>query len=68
MHRRPRTYSAIIFFVATLSIAASFSSLAVAAEDTPKWEETDLYQECTDRTDCPSGFACMDTICIDAGS
>ncbi len=67
MHRQPRIYSAIILFVATLSMTVSFSSSAVAAEDSPEWEKTDLYQECTDRTDCPSGFACMDTICVDAG-
>ena len=31
MHRRPRIYSAIILFVAALSMAASFSPSAVAA-------------------------------------
>ena len=67
MFRQPGIYSTIILFVATLSMTLSFSSSAVAEEDAPEWEKTDLYQECTDRTDCPSGFACMDTICIDAG-
>jgi len=66
MNFQPRTYAAITAIVA--SMVVFFYTPVVAAEHDGKLEEQAAANKiCTDRTDCPPGFACMDTICVEAG-
>ena len=66
MKFRPRTYPAITAIVASL-VVFFYTPVVAAEHDGNVEEQTAANEICTDRTDCPSGFACMANICVVAG-